>query len=293
MYSKLSVIVPIYNAEKYLKDCLDSLINQSFRNMEIILVDDGSTDNSYDICKEYSELDDRITIIRQKNQKQGAARNRGMEAATGKYVGFVDSDDYVDLNYFETLIKAARKHNADMTVSSVVKIKNNKRKTKWRFKTEETFCSDFDKFIVCSQNKNLSPWNKIYKKEFLEKYKIKFPEGVFFEDGLFTVKAVHYANRFVSVPNVVYFYRKNPNSTINSKQTEKHKTDAVNAKKEILKFIREHNVNIPPHSIHFTKSMIKALGIPIYSVKENIKYEILYIFGIIPVFWKKINDFKN
>ena len=100
---KVSVIVPVYNTEKYLQKCLDSLINQTLKDIEIICINDGSTDNSENIIRMFAKEDSRIKLINQENKKQGAARNAGMKIATGEYIGFVDSDDYVDLNYFERL----------------------------------------------------------------------------------------------------------------------------------------------------------------------------------------------
>ena len=101
----ISVIVPIYNREKYLRTCLDSIVNQSYKNLEIILVDDGSTDDSVTICEEYATDDLRIKIIRQENQGVAAARNAGLRQAAGQYVGFVDSDDWLDKRAYEILVK--------------------------------------------------------------------------------------------------------------------------------------------------------------------------------------------
>lgn len=289
MIPEISVIVPIYNSEKYLKKCLDCLINQTLKNIEIILVDDGSPDNSFEIYEEYAKKDNRIIVIKQSNQKQGAARNRGVEIANGEYIGFVDCDDFVDLNFFEIMLKTAKKHSADMAMASVIKVSREKTKYKWKIKQEEVFHCDYDKFVKAHQNKNAAPYNKIYKKSFIEKYHIKFPEGVFYEDGPFSVKAVHYANKFVTTPFVNYYYLKNPTSTVNSKQTEKHLADALNAKNEILNFVKNNNISVPPNTFHYTKKIFKIFGIPILSIKENLKKETFCLFKIIPLFWKNLN----
>lgn len=112
----VSIIVPVYNTEEYLQKCLDSLTNQTLKNIEIICVNDGSTDNSLKILQDNAIKDDRIKIINQENKKQGAARNAGMQVATGEYIGFVDSDDYVDLHYFERLYRVARNYNSDIAL---------------------------------------------------------------------------------------------------------------------------------------------------------------------------------
>lgn len=100
---KISVIIPVYNTEKYLKRCLDSIINQTFKNLEIIIVDDGSTDSSPQICDNYAESDDRIRVIHKTNGGLSSARNAGIDIATGIYISFIDSDDYIDIKYFEIL----------------------------------------------------------------------------------------------------------------------------------------------------------------------------------------------
>ena len=285
---EISVIVPIYNSEKYLKKCLDCLINQTLQNIEIILVDDGSPDNSFKIYEEYAKKDNRIVIIKQSNQKQGAARNRGMEIAKGEYIGFVDCDDFVDLNFFEILLKTAKKHFADMAMSSVIKVSSEKTKYKWKIQTEEVFHCDYDKFIKGCQNRNAAPYNKIYKRSFIEKYHIKFPEGVFYEDGPFSIKAVYYANKLVTAPSVYYYYLKNPNSTVNSKQSAKHIKDALDAKKMILGFARKNELNVPVNTFHYTKKIFKFCGISFLSMKENLKRETYYLFKIIPIFWRNL-----
>ena len=122
---KVSVIIPIYNTEKYLKKCLNSLIHQTLSDIEIICVNDGSTDKSIDILRNFASQDHRIKIIEQENKKQGAARNAGMKIAQGEYIGFVDSDDWVDLDYFEKLYISAIKHKADISLGTNVRINKN------------------------------------------------------------------------------------------------------------------------------------------------------------------------
>lgn len=288
MLIKVSVIVPIYNSEKYLRTCLNSIIHQTLKEIEIILVDDGSTDNSSEIYNEYLKNDNRIIVIKQTNQKQGAARNRGIEIAKGKYIGFVDADDYIDLNFFEELYNTAEKYDSDMAIASLIKVSNQKQKYKWKFKTKQVLINDYDKFITGYQIKNAAPYNKIYRKSFIEKNKIRFKENVFYEDGPFSIKAIHFANKIITVPGISYYYIKNPTSTVNSKQTEKHLNDALNAKKEILDFVRKHNFKLPQNAFHYTKKIYKIFHLPILSIKENVNQEIFYLFKFIPIFSRKI-----
>ena len=131
---KISIIIPVYNTEKYLKKCLDSIINQTLKSLEIICIDDCSTDNSLNILKEYQLKDKRIKIIEQKENKgQGVARNLGLNIAEGEYIGFIDSDDWVDLNFFEKLYFAAKKYNSDVALAANVRIGNGRTKKRLDF----------------------------------------------------------------------------------------------------------------------------------------------------------------
>jgi glycosyltransferase involved in cell wall biosynthesis len=264
-------------------------MNQSLKNFEIILVDDGSTDDSYHICHEYSKRDKRITLLTQLNRKQGSARNQGLKIAKGQYIGFLDADDFVDPHYYEALSEAVRKHNADIAVSSVIKVVNGKKKPQWIFKIEELYKTDLEKFVTCKQMENFAVYNKIYKKEFLDEHDLRFPEGEFCEDGPFSIRALHYASKIVTVPNVHYYHVKTPDSATSPEQAEQHKADSLAAKRNILKFIREENISVPAQTFRYTKKIVKKFGITLYSVRENIKQEVIYAFDIIPIFFKQIS----
>ena len=119
---KISIIIPVYNVEKYLHECLDSIINQTFKDLEIICVDDGSTDKSSEILEEYEQKDKRFTVISQPNKGVSAARNRGMQQAKGKYIMFVDSDDYVHPRFYELLLQALKEEGADIAGCDVKKV---------------------------------------------------------------------------------------------------------------------------------------------------------------------------
>lgn len=121
----ISIIVPVYNVEKYLKECIDSVISQTYKNLEIILVDDGSTDKSGEICDEYSKKDSRIKVIHKENGGLSDARNVALDIAKGEYIGFVDSDDYVEKDMFETLYKLAEEHNTEISSISFYKTLEN------------------------------------------------------------------------------------------------------------------------------------------------------------------------
>ena len=135
----VSVIVPVYNTEGFLQKCLDSLTNQTLEDIEIICVNDGSTDNSLKILEDNAIRDDRIKIINQKNKKQGAARNAGMKIATGEYIGFVDSDDWIDLDFYEKLYNAATRHNFDIALGTNIRVKKNVNKKRLNITEEKEY----------------------------------------------------------------------------------------------------------------------------------------------------------
>lgn len=284
---KVSVIVPVFNTEKYLEKCLNSLINQTLQDIEIICINDGSTDKSADIIKKFTNKDSRFKLINQENKKQGAARNAGMKIAKGEYIGFVDSDDWVDLEYYEKLYNAAKRHNFDIALGTNVRVKKNINKKRLNITKEKEYTSIQEKFDVNIQWKNPCPTNKIYKRDLFLKHNITWPEGVYCEDRIFTLKAVYFANGIVSVPNVNYYYFNNPNSTVNKhkiKHFKKLRTDKNNANKEILFFLKEHNADIRDKNFWAVTKEFKVLGIPLVKIKESLKTKKIYLFGFLLVF---------
>lgn len=285
---KVSVIVPVFNTEDFLPKCLDSLVNQTLKDIEIICVNDGSVDNSLSILRDYAIKDERIKIINQENKKQGAARNAGMNVATGEYIGFVDSDDWVDKNYFEFLYKAVEKYNSDIALATNVRIGKNKFKKRLDIDFEKVSTTLQSKIDVCEQWKNECPTNKIYRRAFLERNGIDWPEGIYCEDKLFTIKAVYYANSIVSVPEVFYYYFENPNSTVNiySRQHRKQfNIDKNNARRDVVCFLKHQNVDIRDKDFWYVKFQMNLFGIvPIYTLKQSTKTSIGYLFGFIPVY---------
>ncbi len=216
----ISVIIPIYNVQDFLPECIDSIIHQTYKNIEIILVDDGSTDKSGKIADEYARKDKRIKVIHKKNGGQGSARNEGLKIASGDYIGFVDGDDFVDKNYYKNLIDACDNDDIIITNAKVkyhsekdlikAKNKNNKKdlsSDKAKEKLIYGFCS------CC---------NKIFKRDFLIKNDIKFyPKANRIEDNYFTIKAYVLAKSIKSINNAVYYWRMRRNSSTKSGLTSK------------------------------------------------------------------------
>lgn len=283
----VSVIVPVYNTEGFLQKCLDSLTNQTLEDIEIICVNDGSTDNSLKILQEYATKDKRIKIINQENKKQGAARNAGMKIATGEYIGFVDSDDWIDLDFYEKLYNAATGHNFDIALGTNIRAKKNVNKKRLNITDEKEYKTVQEKFDVNIQWKNPCPTNKIYRRELFSKHNIKWPEGVFCEDKLFTIKAVYYANGIVTVPNANYYYFDNPKSTVNNRKTQhlkKLKIDKNNANKDVLNFLKEHKVEIRDKNFWAVTKEFKFFDVPLIKIKESLRTKKIFLFGFLLVF---------
>ncbi|OCG35943.1 MULTISPECIES: glycosyltransferase family 2 protein [unclassified Gilliamella] len=182
----LSVVIPVYNTEKYLIKCLDSVINQSFKNIEIICVNDGSTDNSLDILRKYTEKDKRIKIISKNNGGLSSARNVGIENAQGKYITFVDSDDFIELNTYESSLLYFNVDTVDLVYFSTRLVFENNVA---RIQDERYFEHKYTGLVNLSNdviaNMDVCAWNKIYKLSIIKKYDIKFPDGLWYEDNPF------------------------------------------------------------------------------------------------------------
>ena len=207
--AKISVIVPFYNSEKYLKRCLDSLVRQTFKDIEIIMVNDGSTDNGLNVVKSYMS-DERIRLIEKENGGQASARNLGLYEATGEYIIFIDSDDYVELNLCEKLYDTILK-GFDIVVSDYYIVAGNEKKyNKISSCLEgEISLKDYLLTAVC-------PWNKIYKKSFLIDNHFKFPEGIIYEDYASIPTLVNYNPKVYYVPEAFVNYIHTEVSTMRS-----------------------------------------------------------------------------
>ena len=243
---KASIIVPVYNTEKYLKKCLDSLVNQTLKDIEIICINDGSLDNSLQILKEYEKKDNRIKIVNQRNQGVSIARNNGIKLASGEYIGFADSDDYVDLDFYEKLYNGA---NANDMCGTLI---NNKKDNKY-------YC--FTTYI--------------YKKSLIINNNITFPKNIINgEDVCFLWKAIFLSNKINYVNNTYYHYIKRNGSAVNSKMT----LEKINSILESIK-VRFELVNKYVSSIEEYNNFLNILFYDIFIIiaKNNLDTNILEI----------------
>lgn len=278
--AKVSIIVPVYNVEKYLRKCLDSLINQTLKDIEIICINDGSTDKSLEILEEYKNRDSRIILLNQENSGQSVARNRGIEIAKGEYLGFVDPDDWVDLDYYEKLYNAASTNDADIAVGGIIRVTGIKKKKFLNFEKETITDNTNLKFELCDVPEKSYVWNKIYKTEKLKEIGLEFEKGIFYEDCIFTPQALFFLEKMVTVPNIYYYYLRRGNSTV-KQRSEKANADNVYAHKKANNFIKEHNIDISSHEPKTYR--FKIFGVTIFKIRQKGKKKQYALFNIIKI----------
>lgn len=205
----ISIIVPVYNVELYLKRCVESIINQSYTNLEIILVDDGSTDNSSIICDELKNIDKRIRVIHKKNGGLSDARNAGIEIAKGKYIGFVDSDDWIEKDMYESLLFELENNGADLAVTGINRIYDNGYNVNQfiRNKIEIYEGKEIIRHYLQQDSFSTAAWDKLYKKEIFQDR--RFPVGKLFEDAPVIYDILSNISKVVVVgkPHYNYFQR--------------------------------------------------------------------------------------
>lgn len=237
----ISIIIPVYKVEKYLEKCIESVLKQTYTNLQIILVDDGSPDNCGKICDEYAKKDSRIEVIHKANGGLSDARNVGISKAKGRYIGFVDSDDWINKEMYKILYELCEKNNSDIaecryTVttgnemnldnsSNLITILNNEEAIKSLY-TNTSYGS-------------VVSWNKLYRCELFKD--IKFPEGKLNEDQFTTYKLYYKSNKIVLIDKVLYYYFQSTKSIMRSEFTLK-KLDAIEAIESSHKFFEENNL---------------------------------------------------
>lgn len=283
---KVSIIIPVYNVEQYISQCLDSLINQTLQEIEIICINDGSKDNSLNILNDYAKKDSRIKIINKKNEGLSCARNDGLKAASGEYIGYVDSDDWVAEDFYEKLFIAAKKYNADIAAGNIVRCGKLVRKYRIKYEKEELLTDGLEKLKAAQIPKYNYVWNKIYKRETLLKLDIPFPAGKVYEDIRWSIKVIYYLENLVTVPESNYYYRKNQNSIVSvTKKSEKNMKDGDEAVDIMVQFAQEHNLTEILKNNKLKRKKIKFCGLKIMEITAYYPNTKVYkLFGFIPVF---------
>lgn len=252
--TKVSIIVPVYNVENYLEECLNSLLNQTLQDIEIICINDGSIDNSLEILNKYVQKDLRIKVINKQNEGQGIARNLGIDIAQGEYIGFVDSDDWVELDMFEQMYNQAKKLSSQIVICDYKKYqeKNGKFIVSNIFRNMVSLTkSKAVKFVTgenldktkLNQTLLVSPCysvNRIYKAELLKKNNIKFDTIRCYEDCVFILRSHVETNNISYINKPFYCYRIRKSSTLRS--NDKRYIDLICVIKLLKKYLLEHNL---------------------------------------------------
>lgn len=220
----VSVIVPVYNTKEYLIKCLESIINQTYTNLEIIIIDDGSNDGSYDICDKYLELDSRIKVIHNTNRGVSVTRNIGIDIATGKYILFIDSDDWVEKNYIEVLYNNIQ--NSDISICSYYTVtKRNVNIINDDKKIEKIDKIVGLKYLIGNEQYRGYLWNKLFKLDIIKNNNIKFkPDIYIYEDLLFVAEYINAADNITYIHQSLYYYRMRKSSSLNQEFTMKNMT---------------------------------------------------------------------
>lgn len=280
--TKISIIMPVYNVENYLKQCLESVINQTITEIEIICVNDGSTDGSLKILEQFAQKDDRIQIINKKNGGIASARNKAFNYVTGEYIGFLDSDDWIEPNMYEKLYENAKKHDSDMVMCSAHLFDELNQKLLYNlpYFTLESFDESFDDTVFNHQATgnflfkiNVTPWNKLYKASFLKENNIKFYEGLDFEDNPFFYESYLKAKKVSLLRDYLYFYRINRQDSFISAGNKRF-FDIVPIQNLNEKIIRE---NCPEYLDFFQNIKISEFISRYNQVEEEYKQEFLEI----------------
>lgn len=276
----ISVIIPVYNSERYLRDSLNSLLSQTFEDWEAICVNDGSTDSSGLILQEYAAKDKRFIIISEPNSGQSVARNKALELAKGKYIAFLDADDLLKENFLEALYNAAEATNADMAIASIQiekiskKDGNLKRKYRLQFKEQKVYNSSAELYEALKLPRNCFIGYKLYRRT---AYNMHFSPHEYFEDVLFSHQIVAQTHKAVTVKDTCYTYVSNPQSTVNT-MTPKKEQDYLKNSTFGLQIAVQNGWNYRRFLRYYVPANEKKFT-PLITIKDYGLFKAYYLFN--------------
>lgn len=276
MEDLISVVVPVYNVEDYLENCVKSICRQTYKNIEVILVDDGSTDRSGDICNDLAKIDNRIRVIHKKNGGLSEARNYGIDSAKGVYITFVDSDDYLSVNALMTLYSIAKSKKSDVAIGNLhsTNILNDKFQTKNKKIKKMNNIEALEEMFYANLFSTAAP-AKLYKIELFNN--VRFPVGKLYEDLYTIYKVIKAADGITYTTEVVYYYYTRPNSITQSEFSEK-KLDALTAldfiKKEDFAINKKIKRALSSQYIEIVATLL-SFRPPTYIIRDNNLWEII------------------
>lgn len=282
MNDLLSVVIPIYNMEKYLKKCVNSVINQTYKNLEILLIDDGSTDKSSEICDDFLKVDKRIKVFHKTNGGLSDAKNFGIKKSKGKYVTFVDADDWIEKNMYETMLLKMKECDADISICGRFIDYENGKSVKW-YNCNELEMTKEQSLIYLNSfyNFDMASWDKIYKKDLFDE--IEFPYGKKCEDAYTTYLLFSKCNKVIYVPICFYHYFQRTGSISRNSEIN---MDYIYAAIEQMKYI---NFNFPNISyVGETNYVFSVKSMYQVAVERKIKTNKEY-----RIFKKNIKKYSN
>lgn len=305
---KVSVIIPVYNVEKYLSQCLDSVVNQTLSDIEVICIDDGSADKSFEILQQYAEKDSRIKIFKQENQGAGAARNNGLDKAIGDYLYFLDSDDYIKSDCLEKMYNKITLENSDICVCQSETLLDSEQKIKVGGVKNIKLVSDRNKFNVYDVPNvifkfcNIPAFTKMYKADFIKNNKIKFQEIKTCNDVFFNFCSLTLANSITTVPEALVVYRSEQKNNLSA-----NRGNHINCVLEAFSMLKTELENRNLFSLveeSFYKRAVSCFNYEIGRLEKSQRVTwAKKLFGFIPeeyinagqkiTFWQKIFSIRN
>ena len=261
----ISVIVPVYNVEKYLKKCVDSITSQTYKNLEIFLVDDGSTDSSGQICNEFEKNDARIKVIHKKNGGLSDARNAGLDRAKGQYYAFIDSDDYIQDNTIEIMLNAIKKNKSEIAVCNMIRFLEEGETVQFYCPTDhEVLYQGNQRYKTLNQP---SVCNKLFEAKLFEG--IRFPKEKYYEDTFVYHEVLYRANNIVLTGTDSYWYLSREDSIVGQPQYTERYFDFIEAVYKRADFLLKHDVQ--PYAKEACLSLYAAIANAESNIEENTK----------------------
>ena len=240
MRPMVSIVVPIYNAENYLRRCVDSILNQEYTDFELLLVNDGSTDASGDICEEYGDQDPRVIVIQKENTGVSDSRNRALDRARGKYLQFLDSDDWITPDATRLFVRAAEEYGCDMVISDFYRVSGERLAQKGDIEEDKVMSrQEFASYMIENPADFYYGvlWNKMYRRSIIEEYHIRMDTSISWcEDFLFNLEYIRHAESFFALQVPIYYYLKRRGSLVSQGASI---TNTVRMKSNIFEYYNE------------------------------------------------------
>lgn len=286
MTPQISIIVPVYNKEKYLSECVDSILRQNFKDFELILVDDGSKDSSWNIIKEYADKEERVVPVHQENAGVSAARNAGLDRAQGKWICFVDADDYLPKDGIQILVEHGEKSNADIVNANATRVEDDKQFKIFNFNNEIVKGNIYPRLV------HFAPWAQLFKRSIIEEHHLRYVKGLAYsEDNVFILYYSLYASSIEFVNDSVYNYRINFDSAIQNKDYKKVAYHQMWAAHEVYK-LKDKEASLRNFIINRTKILISS-SINAYVYRAINVLKINDIIRLYSDFFKETNMFHE